>query len=125
MPGTDIKITAKDGGAFDCYLSAPAAVPATGVIFACTVNGVDQDLRATADRFADAGFVVAAPDLFWRIDPGPVPRTEEGSKRAAAGGGGTLAPVGQHAVQTHATHLGIARVHEDGQGNTLDDRLFG
>ncbi len=84
MPGTDLSISATEGGAFDCYLSAPAAGPATGIVFACTVNGVDQDLRAIADRFADAGFIVAAPDLFWRVDPGPAPRTEEGSKRAAA-----------------------------------------
>jgi len=84
MPGKDITIAATGGGAFDCYLSAPAAGPATGLVFACTVNGVDQDLRATADRFAEAGFLVAAPDLFWRTDPGPMPRTEEGAKRAAA-----------------------------------------
>ena len=86
MAGTDIEITATEGGAFDCYLS-PAdagAGPATGVILACTVNGVDDDLRATADRFAHAGFIVAAPDLFWRTDPGPTPRTEQGSARAAA-----------------------------------------
>lgn len=84
MTGTGIRITASEGGAFDCYLSAPAAGPATGVILASAVHGVDEDLRATADRFADAGLLVAAPDLFWRTDPGPTPRTEEGARRSSA-----------------------------------------
>jgi carboxymethylenebutenolidase len=30
------------------------------------------------------GIVVAAPDLFWRGDGGPMPRTEEGGRRARA-----------------------------------------
>jgi len=84
MPGTDIRIKVAGGGRFDCYLATPAKGPAPGLILACAVTGVDADLRAIADRFAAAGFVVAAPDLFWRTDPGPLPRTEEGQKRAAA-----------------------------------------
>jgi len=84
MPGIDIRIAASEGGSFDCHLCAPTAGPATGVILASAVHGVDADLRATAGRFAEAGFLVAAPDLFWRTDPGPTPRTEEGTRRSAA-----------------------------------------
>jgi carboxymethylenebutenolidase len=42
---------------------------------------VDADLRGIADNFASRGFISAAPDLFWRTTPGPLPR---GDTRAAA-----------------------------------------
>lgn len=84
MPGSDIRIKASGGGEFDCYVAAPKSGRAPGVILACSVMGVDDDLKGIADRFAEAGFVVAAPDLFWRGDSGPMPRTEEGSRRARA-----------------------------------------
>jgi carboxymethylenebutenolidase len=73
MPGQTIKVTSKQGGAFDCYLALPQAagqVPA--VVLACAIHGVDKDLRDIADEFAAKGFVAAAPDLFWRSLPGPL-----------------------------------------------------
>jgi carboxymethylenebutenolidase len=82
MPGKDITIRASEGGAFDCYLATPeggGAVPA--VVLACSIDGVDADLRQIADAFAAAGYLAAAPDLFWRTIPGPLPsrdpRTQE------------------------------------------------
>jgi carboxymethylenebutenolidase len=44
------------------------------------VHGVDQDIRDLADEFAGHGVIAAAPDLFWRSVPGPLPATD---KRAA------------------------------------------
>jgi len=81
MAGTTIKIHARDGGEFDCYLATPAGdgkVPA--IVLASAVHGVDQDIRALADEFASHGYIVAAPDLFWRSVPGPLPHED---KRAA------------------------------------------
>ncbi len=78
---TTIRIPARSGGAFDCYLALPAASgqhPA--IVLASAVHGVDADLRALADEFAGHGFVAAAPDLFWRNIPGPLGRDD---KRAA------------------------------------------
>jgi carboxymethylenebutenolidase len=34
------------------------------------IFGVNEYVRRTADRFAAEGYVVLAPDLFWRIKPG-------------------------------------------------------
>jgi carboxymethylenebutenolidase len=84
MPGEDIKIPAREGGAFDCYLAMPAGDEQTpAVVLACSIDGVDTDLRQIADEFATAGFLAAAPDLFWRTLPGPIPsgdpRTHERS----------------------------------------------
>ena len=81
MPGHTIKIGSRDGGAFDCYLALPASeAPTSAVVLASAIHGVDADIRAIADEFAVAGFIAAAPDLFWRTVPGSLPRED---KRAA------------------------------------------
>src|SRR3990172_4860952 len=85
MTGKDIRIRAsgeqdraRRGGEFDCYLALPdggAKIPA--VVLASAIHGVDADLRAIADEFAGHGYIVAAPDLFWRSDaPGPLARDD-------------------------------------------------
>jgi len=88
MPGRDLGrdiVIASPDGSFDCYLSAPArAAKAPGIVMASTVFGVDADLRKMCDDLAAQGFLAAAPDFFWRGDKGPLPRTDEGSKRAGA-----------------------------------------
>jgi carboxymethylenebutenolidase len=82
MSGQDIKIRSSAGGEFDCYLAAPAApggrVPA--IVLASAVHGVDGDVRAIADEFAARGFLAAAPDLFWRVLPGPLAREDTRAK---------------------------------------------
>jgi carboxymethylenebutenolidase len=82
MSGKTIKIRSSGGGEFDCYLAAPetdAAVPA--MVLASAVHGVDADIRAIADEFAAEGYIVAAPDLFWRTIPGPLPRGDDRTKQ--------------------------------------------
>lgn len=78
MGGKDIRIKSRDGGEFDCYLSAPMGtgkVPA--VVLASAIHGVDADIRAIADEFAAQGYLAAAPDLFWRTEaPGPLGRDD-------------------------------------------------
>jgi carboxymethylenebutenolidase len=81
MSGKTIKIHSSGGGEFDCYTVTPdtdAAVP--GMVLASAVHGVDADIRAIADEFAAEGYVVAAPDLFWRTIPGPLPRSDQRTK---------------------------------------------
>jgi carboxymethylenebutenolidase len=50
------------------------------VVLASAVHGVNGDLRAIADEFADHGYIAAAPDLFWRTIPGPLGRDDERTK---------------------------------------------
>jgi len=78
MQRKDIKIRASGGGEFDCYVVTPEAagkVPA--MVLASAIHGVDHDIRAIADEFAGHGYLVAAPDLFWRSVPGPLARGDE------------------------------------------------
>jgi carboxymethylenebutenolidase len=44
---------------------------------ASAVHGVNADIRGIADEFAAKGFIAAAPDLFWRTLPGPLPRDDK------------------------------------------------
>ncbi len=81
MPASTVKIPSSSGGAFDCYLALPAAAGKTpAIVLANAIVGVDEDLRGIADEFAAAGYIAAAPDLFWRTVPGPLthedPRTQ-------------------------------------------------
>jgi len=74
MQGQDVKIRSRDGGEFDCYIAKPAAAnKAPAIVIASAVQGVDGDMRALADAFAANGVFAAAPDLFWRTIPGPLP----------------------------------------------------
>jgi carboxymethylenebutenolidase len=80
MPASTVKIPSSSGTAFDCYLALPATADKTpAIVLANAIIGVDEDLRAIADEFAAAGYIAAAPDLFWRTVPGPLlhedPRT--------------------------------------------------
>jgi carboxymethylenebutenolidase len=80
MPARTVKIPSSSGGAFDCYLALPPSPRKTpAIVLANAIVGVDEDLRGIADEFAAAGYIAAAPDLFWRTVPGPLthedPRT--------------------------------------------------
>jgi carboxymethylenebutenolidase len=81
MKKEDIKIRSSDGGEFDCYVVQPdgeGKVP--GVVIAAAVHGVDQDVRQIADELASHGYIVAAPDIFWRTIPGPLGRDDNRTK---------------------------------------------
>ncbi|MCW5604638.1 MAG: dienelactone hydrolase family protein [Burkholderiales bacterium] len=79
MSGRHIRIRSSEGrGEFDCYLALPAGDAKTpAVVLASAVHGVNADIRGIADEFAAKGFIAAAPDLFWRTLPGPLPREDE------------------------------------------------
>lgn len=84
MSGQTVKIRSSGGGEFDCYLAVPKTdTPVPAMVLASAIHGVDANLRAIADEFAADGYVVAAPDLFWRTVPGPLPRSDNRSKERA------------------------------------------
>jgi carboxymethylenebutenolidase len=57
-------------GEMRAYVAVPAgAGPFPAVVVAQHAGGVDQFIQAMTDRFAEAGFVAIAPDLYHREDP--------------------------------------------------------
>jgi len=64
-----VDITADDGGRFQGYLAVPASGSGPGILLLQEIFGVNAHLRAVADLYAEEGYVVLAPDLFWRLEP--------------------------------------------------------
>ncbi|HUT48573.1 MAG TPA: dienelactone hydrolase family protein [Alphaproteobacteria bacterium] len=69
MAGQFIDITAKDGGTFQGYLALPPSGKGPGLMIMQEIFGVNLAMRTTADYFAEEGYVVLVPDMFWRIEP--------------------------------------------------------
>lgn len=71
MNGKTISIAAAAGGGkFNCYLSVPASGSGPGLVILQEIYGVNPHIRAVADSYAEEGYVVLAPEIFWRIQPG-------------------------------------------------------
>ena len=70
MAGQWIDIAAKDGGTFKGYLAIPASGSGPGILLLQEIFGVNTSMREVADHYAEEGYVVLAPDLFWRMEPG-------------------------------------------------------
>ncbi|MGK9235912.1 dienelactone hydrolase family protein [Inquilinus limosus] len=64
-----VDITADDGGRFQGYLAVPAGGAGPGILLLQEIFGVNAHIRAVADLYAEEGYVVLAPDLFWRLEP--------------------------------------------------------
>jgi carboxymethylenebutenolidase len=65
-----VTIQAFDGGEFAAYLAVPASGKGPGIILVQEIFGVNDVMRDIADHYAELGFVVLCPDLFWRQEPG-------------------------------------------------------
>lgn len=70
VAGQWIEIAAQDGGTFKGYLAVPASGSGPGIVLLQEIFGVNASMRAVADYYAEEGYVVLAPDLFWRFEPG-------------------------------------------------------
>src|SRR6202048_5095608 len=70
MAGQWIDIAAADGGSFKGYLTIPASGSGPGILLLQEIFGVNASMREVANYYAEEGYVVLAPDLFWRLEPG-------------------------------------------------------
>jgi len=83
MSSSTISIPSHDGKTFDGYLSLPPAGRGPGLVLIQEIWGVNAHIRSVADSYALDGYVVLAPDVFWRQEPGvDLTYDEAGSKRA-------------------------------------------
>ena len=83
MAGQWIEIRAEDGGTFRGYLAVPAAGKGPGLVLCQEIFGINAYIREVADYYAEEGYVVLAPDLFWRIKPGIELGYSEGDQKQA------------------------------------------
>ncbi len=58
---------AVEGGRFDLHVWVPAGGSGPGLLLLQEIFGVGSYIRAVGERLAALGYVVGAPDLFWRL----------------------------------------------------------
>jgi carboxymethylenebutenolidase len=56
-------------GAMNLFVWTPDATPKAAILLVQEIFGVGPYIRAVAERLADAGYLVGAPDVFWRFAP--------------------------------------------------------
>lgn len=72
-------------GSMGAHVALPAAGSGPGVVLIHEIFGVNDYIRESAQRLAELGYVVLAPDLFWRTQPGlELPNDDEGMKAGMA-----------------------------------------
>ena len=64
-----IVISTPEGETFSGYLSLPPTGSGPGIVLVQEIWGVNEHIRAVADQYALDGYVVLAPDVFWRLQP--------------------------------------------------------
>jgi carboxymethylenebutenolidase len=61
----------RDGaGSMPLHVWVPASGTGPGILLIQEIFGVGPYIRAVAQRLSDAGYVVGAPEVFWRFAPG-------------------------------------------------------
>lgn len=70
MNGNMIDIKSEAGSGYTGYLSKPESAKGPGILLIQEIFGVNSHIKEVADLYAAAGYVVLAPDVFWRVEPG-------------------------------------------------------
>lgn len=53
----------------DLHVWTPSSPPRAAILLVQEIFGVGPYIRSVAERLADAGYLVGAPDVFWRFSP--------------------------------------------------------
>jgi carboxymethylenebutenolidase len=72
MVTTDITYVTRKSEEFTGILAAPdgyGKVP--GILLITAIWGIDESAREITEAWANDGFLVSVPDIFWRVHPGP------------------------------------------------------
>ena len=76
------RVPAPDGDSFDAHVALPDSRKGPGVLLFHEALGTTDYLRSVADRLAELGYVVLAPDVFWRLERNvELPHDESGMVR--------------------------------------------
>jgi carboxymethylenebutenolidase len=72
MPTSSVEINTPDGEA-NAFLARPDDEPHPGVLFLMDAFGLRPTIQEMIERIAADGYIVLAPNLFYRSGPSPVP----------------------------------------------------
>jgi carboxymethylenebutenolidase len=65
--GKQFTLTTSDKHSLGAYRADPQGAPKGGMVVIQEIFGVNHHIRATCDRFAEAGYVAVAPAVFDRF----------------------------------------------------------
>jgi carboxymethylenebutenolidase len=82
MPGQDVQFQS-NGSTASGYLATPASGSGPGVVVIQEWWGLNNQIRRTADRFAEEGFVALAPDFYHGTEV-PIGEPDEAGKMLMA-----------------------------------------
>jgi carboxymethylenebutenolidase len=104
-------------GTFDLPVWLPAGGRGPGLLLIQEIYGISDYIREVADDLAALGYVVAAPDLFWRLERGyQAKHDEEGLKRSLGMGSRFDAAQGVTDAAAALDHLAALPEVEGGLG---------
>ena len=63
-------LTLSGENSFGAYVARPADTPKAAILVIQEIFGVNPGIRQKCDKWAEAGYLAVAPDLFWRIEAG-------------------------------------------------------
>ncbi len=66
--GETIKLKAADGFELGAYVAKPAGAPKGAIVDIQEIFGVNQHMRADTDKYAAAGYLAIAPQLYDRVE---------------------------------------------------------
>src|SRR5436305_890795 len=86
MPSTRTEsIAVSDGGHYSGHLTVPDAGGGPGILLLQEIFGVGDFIKAKAQDLAELGYVVLAPDVFWRVQPNVALAHDESALQEAFG----------------------------------------
>ena len=72
-----VRVSSSTGDGIPAYLVRPAGRVSAALVLLHSMYGVNELFRNFCDRYAECGYVVIAPELFWRIADKGVPDSAE------------------------------------------------
>ena len=84
MPERTVEIQTHDGGAMPAVVALPESGSGPGVVLLQEIFGITDYIKSRARDLAALGYVVVAPELYWRLGPhiSTDERTEAGLQEA-------------------------------------------
>jgi len=70
MTSQTINISSEGNADFNGYLVLPPSGHGPGLILGQEIFGINPFMRRMAEQYAEEGYVVLVPDLFWRLEAG-------------------------------------------------------
>lgn len=99
------RVACGDAGEMDLHIWTPDGPPKAALLLIQEIFGVGDYIRSVAERLADAGYLVGAPDVFWRFAPNWAAGHDEAGLTAS------LEKVGQLDFPAAVGDLGAALAH--------------